>query len=388
MASTTASTRIPYAAGIGVSRDRRLDGAQAAVPEGTIIVSSDNHWGLAEDPWKGRVPAHLADRMPAIWWDEAQGLFNMGFAGQPLFNGYIAEILKTVEDRRGTSFIAERMADLDAEGIAMELVFPQTLLMFFKFPDYEVREWIFRAYNEYLAEVGARAPGRFFGVGFVNFWDAPARVEESIRHLKDLGLKAFCVPISPGNHPDGTAIEYAGERMDVLWATAAELGLPVYFHVGETLNFEGPGGVVANTFEIFAPFRKNFAQLVFGGVFDRHPDLRVVFAEAGLHWIPGVLQDAELLMDQFEPLLDPRLALRPTDYWRRNCYATFMADSLGLKLLDYIGADRVMWAADYPHNEGTLGASKAVIEEIVAAVSPADAKKILGGTAIELFDLV
>ena len=357
------------------------------MPEGTIIVSSDNHWGLAEDPWKGRVPAHLADRMPSVWWDEEQQMWNMGFGGQPLFNGYVAKILKAVEDRPGTSLIAERLADLDAEGIAMELVFPQTLLMFFKFPDHEVREWLFRAYNEYLAEVGARAPGRFFGVGFINFWD-PDKIEESIRHLKACGLKAFCVPINPGNHPDGRPIEYAGATMDILWATAAELGLPVYFHVGETLNFEGPGGVVANSFEIFAPFRKNFAQLVFGGVFDRHPDLRVIFAEAGLHWIPGLLQDAELMMDQFEELLDPRIALRPTDYWRRNCYATFMADSLGLKLLDYIGADRELWAADYPHMESTAGITKAVIEEIVASVSPADAKKILGGTAIELFDLV
>jgi predicted TIM-barrel fold metal-dependent hydrolase len=387
MTSPLVSARIPHVQGVGLACNRTLDGAGAKLPEGTIIVSSDNHWGLAEDPWKGRVPAHLADRMPSIWWDEAQQMFNMGFCGEPLFNGYVAKVLKAVEDRPGTSRIEERMRDLDAEGIAMELVFPQTLLMFFKFPDTEVREWLFRAYNEYLAEVGARAPGRFFGVGFINFWDV-AKIEESIQHLKGCGLKAFCIPINPGNDIDGNPIEYASEKMDILWATAAALGLPIYFHVGETLNFEGPGGVVANSFEIFAPFRKNFAQLVFGGIFDRHPNLRVIFAEAGLHWVPGVLQDAELMMDQFEELLDPKLKLRPTDYWRRNCYATFMADSLGLKLLDYIGADRVLWAADYPHMESTAGITRSVIDEIVASVSEADAKKILGGNAIELFDLV
>jgi hypothetical protein len=171
MTSPLVSARIPNVAGVGLACDRTLDGAQARLPEGTIVVSSDNHWGLAEDPWKGRVPAHLADRMPSVWWDEDQQMWNMGFAGQPLFTGYVARILKAVEDRRGTSLIEERMRDLDAEGITMELVFPQTLLMFFKFPDHEVREWLFRAYNEYLAEVGRRAPGRFFGVGFINFWD-------------------------------------------------------------------------------------------------------------------------------------------------------------------------------------------------------------------------
>ncbi len=387
MASTILSTRNPASINVPISCERTLDGAQASVPEGTIIVSADNHWGLSVDPWKGRVPAHLVDRMPSVWWDEERGLYNMGFQGQPIFTGYIGEIIKSMEDRRGASHINERMADLDLDGIRMELVFPQTLLMFFQHPDFEVREWIFRAYNEHLAEMQARAPGRFFGVGFINFWDV-SRIEESIRHLKQLGLKTFCVPINPRDDMDGNPIHYSSEAMDILWATAEELGLPVYFHVGETLNFDIPGGVVTATLPIFTPFRKNFAELVYGGVFDRHPNLRVIFAEAGINGIPGMLQDAEMLTDACDRYLSPRPKLRPTDYWRRNCYATFLSDSIGLKLIDYIGADRVMWSADYPHHEGTHGYSKAVIEEICAAVSPADARKILGGTAIELFDLI
>jgi predicted TIM-barrel fold metal-dependent hydrolase len=372
--------------GVGLAFERKLDGARARVPDGTIIVSADNHWGLAEDPWKDRVPARLKDRVPSVWWDEERGLWNMSIAGQPLFTGYVAKVIKTMDDRRGTARIKERMADLDAEGIAKEIVFPQTLLMFFKHPDFEAREWIFSAYNYYMAEVGRRAPGRYYGVGYVNFWD-PSKIEASVRRVKDLGLKTFILPINPGDDINGKPIFYASEQMDVLWATAEELGLPVYFHVGESLNFDGPGGVAANTLGIFTPFRKNFGELVFGGVLDRHPNLRIIFAEAGLNWVPGMLQDAEMMVDGFEALLDPRPKLRPTDYWRRNCYATFMADSIGLKMLDYIGADRALWAADYPHNEGTLGYTASVIDDIVSTVSATDAKKILGGTALELFDL-
>jgi predicted TIM-barrel fold metal-dependent hydrolase len=375
--------------GIGLAYARPLDGALAAVPKGTIVVSADNHWSMGEDPFQKRVPANMRDRVPSVWFDDERGIYNMGIGGKPSFVGpVIVSTIKSVEDRPGILSMPERLADLDADGISMEIVFPQTLLMYFQHPDFEARGWIFRAYNEYMAEVGARAPGRFFGVGYPNFWDA-SKWEESIRHIKDLGLKTFQIPITPGQNVEGKTIYYASKEMDHFWSAAEEAELPVCFHIGESLNFDIPGGAACATFTNLAPFRKNFGELVFGGIFDRHPKLRVMFAEAGagINWIPGILQDAEMVFDSFSPLMNPKLKYRPTDYWRQHCYATFMADSLGLKMVKYVGADRLLWAADYPHNEGTLGYSASVIRDIVENVSERDAKKMLGGNAIELFDL-
>lgn len=333
------STRNPNTAALGPVTDRGFDGAQAKVPEGTIIVSADNHWGLAEDPWKGRVPADVVERMPSMFWDETRGLWNMTIGGRTIFDGYVARIFGRSEVRRGNAHMRERIADMDADGIDIEIVFPQYLMMFFRHPDFEVREWIFRAYNEYLADVQRRAPGRHFGVGFVNFWD-PARAAESIRHAKDLGLKTFMLPIQPGNGPDGKPIHYAAPAFEPLWAAAEEAGLPIYFHVQEALSVDIPGGIKAFTLQVFAPFRKTFSELVFGGILDRHPGLRLVFAEAGINWIPGMLQDAEMIFDSYEQ--DERaisLQHRPTDYWSRNCYATFQRDRIGLEMMRYIGAD-------------------------------------------------
>ena len=389
MSTTTLSLRNPATDGIGLAFARPVRGAKAARPAGTIVVSADNHWSLSEDPWKDRTPAHLRDRLPSVWWDEARGLYQMGIGGKPSFvSRGIVEAIKSNEDRKGMSSMPERLADLDADGIAMEIVFPQTLLMYFQHPDLEAREWIFRGYNEYMAEVGARAPGRFFGVGYPNFWDL-SKTEASIRHIKDFGLKTFQIPITPGLNAEGQAIFYAGKEMDRFWSIAEEAGLPVCFHIGESLNVDVPGGAPCTFFTNLAPFRKNFGELVFGGILDRHPKLRVVFAEAGagISWVPSTLQDAEMIYDSFFPLLDPKLKMRPTDYWREHCYATFMSDSLGLRLLDYVGTDRLLWSADYPHNEGTVGYSEAVIGEIVAAVSESDARKMLGGNALALFDL-
>ena len=79
--------------------------------------------------------------------------------------------------------------------------------------------------------------------------------------------------------------------------------------------------------------------------------------------------------------------LSPTEYWAKHCHATFQNDALGLKLIEHIGVDKVMWAVDYPHAEGSWGVSEDSIRQVLDAVSPEDAKKILGGNAIRVFGL-
>ena len=175
--------------------------------------------------------------------------------------------------------------------------------------------------------------------------------------------------------------------MDRFWAAAEEAGLPVNFHIGEVPASGGRGAF--GTFFIVqaAPFRRVLGSLIFGGVLDRHPKLQVVFAEGGINWAAGALQDAELTFDVHRGMLDPMPKLRPTEYWRRHCYATFQTDPLGLSLLDRLGADRVMWAQDYPHSEGTFGFTGAAVQEVAEAVSEAEARLILGDTASSLYKL-
>jgi predicted TIM-barrel fold metal-dependent hydrolase len=83
----------------------------------------------------------------------------------------------------------------------------------------------------------------------------------------------------------------------------------------------------------------------------------------------------------------PQLAHEPSWYWRNNCWATFMVDPAGLEMLPRIGADRCMWSSDYPHNESTLGYTRSAVEAVFRATSEEDAKKIVGGNAVEVFGL-
>jgi predicted TIM-barrel fold metal-dependent hydrolase len=79
---------------------------------------------------------------------------------------------------------------------------------------------------------------------------------------------------------------------------------------------------------------------------------------------------------------------RPSHYWHHNMYATFQTDAVGLRLLDQLGADRVMWAQDYPHSEGTFGYTANALQEVLDATSEAEARLILGDTARRVYKLV
>src|SRR5262249_20650070 len=161
-----------------------------------------------------------------------------------------------------------------------------------------VQENMYRVYNEHYAAGVINTHKRSHAIGiFSNWWD-PAAAEGAMQQIVDLGLKTFMIPVNPGRKADGGEMRYCDPEFDRFWAVAEEAGLPVCFHVGEGGDIEHRGGVGATNMVLLAPFRKPFGQLLFGGVFDRHPNLQVVFAEGGLSWIAPALQDAENIYDR------------------------------------------------------------------------------------------
>jgi predicted TIM-barrel fold metal-dependent hydrolase len=165
--------------------------------------------------------------------------------------------------------------------------------------------------------------------------------------------------------------------------------MPVCYHIGENTGFEAKGALGTNVLHnVGGPgFRATFGQLMFGGVFDNYPTLRVGFIEANLHWIAGMLQDADMVSASFRTLLDYTPKLSAQEYWRRHCYASFMYDPMGLENVDRIGIDTVMWSTDYPHNESTFGYTGDTINWVIETVGEESAGKVVGGNALRFFGL-
>ena len=388
---------IPEVVGLGV--DRRPQAAEKAWPEGTVIVDPDAHW-LEGDLWVDRFPEHLKHRAPRVRFlgDAWEFVVN----GEQMFTEPQSKaICQQMECIKGMNDVQARIADMDVEGVDKQLMFPQRLLglFFAKGAAIELRDHIFRAYNEYMAEICAQAPGRLYFVGIPNYWDV-TQARTSIQEAKALGARALMVPINPQKDADGQTISYNNPRMDPFWAAVEESGLPLCFHIGENFPDDLPGSAATYVFNNFGGFRKSWGTLTYSGVFDRHPNLRVVFVEAGIAWVASMLHDADMVYAAFPPSGDNTfghfdediakrqvLAHKPSWYWSNHCYATFMTDPVGLQLLDRIGADRVMWAADYPHSEGTLGYTRTAVQAVFDATSLENAQKILGKTAIDVFNL-
>jgi predicted TIM-barrel fold metal-dependent hydrolase len=346
-------------------------------------VSADNHIQLTEDIFHDSFPARLRTAAPRVWFD---GYWRLGFrdsakaypVGVDLDAAFARAVLND-----GFEF-PTRNQHLVTEGIEKEIVYPQSLLAFTAHPDRGMQQLIYSTYNEYIA---AKASDRFYAVGVcANWWD-PKKARSSIQQIVDLGLKSFMLPLNPGKDLDGNRIDYAGAATESLWAAAEEAGLPVSFHIGEVPSTVGRGGFGTYFIVMAAPFRQILGQMIFGGILDRHPALRIVFAEGGINWVAGALQDAELTYGAHREIYDWQPAHKPSYYWHNNCYATFQSDSVGLDMIDRIGADRVMWAQDYPHSEGTFGYTSNAVSEIISKVSEADARRILGDNARALYNL-
>lgn len=371
--------------GIGDARYRVAEAEGAPVPAGTVVVSADSHW-LEGDIWIDRFPEHLKDRAPRMFFENGGWEIEVDGKRLSVAPGQ-SERACAFECVPGFNDVEARMRDLDAEGVDKEILFPQRIFALMRLEDHEQREWVFRAYNQHLAEVQAQRPDRLYGVGILKWWD-PEGARDALAEIKDLGLKTFMVPLSPGNHEDGEPIIYNSERMDPFWDAVEEAGLPVCFHIGENTKTSAKERGIAGTFvmEQMAGMRHIWSHLTFGGVFQRNPTLKVIFVESGLHWVPGALQQADMIYESF-PTHVERLEHAPSYYWYKNCYATFMVDPAGLEQIDRIGAGHAMWSSDYPHNESTFGYTRSAIKSVFDSVSEEDAKKIVGGNAVEVFGL-
>ena len=177
-----------------------------------------------------------------------------------------------------------------------------------------------------------------------------------------------------------------------MWEAVAASGLPVHFHTigsGARRDFtelapkaERAAGITS--FQMY--MSEVLLSVIFSGVLEHHPGIKLVIGEAGTGWIPYILQrmDPEC-EDQFKEL---DLRMRPSEYWRRQCYAPYQSDPIGVKLLDELGEDNIMWGSDFPHPDGVWPDSQEYIQRELGHLPDATRKKIVCDNAAKLYRFV
>ena len=372
-------------------------------------VSADDHidlqW-LPKDLWQKRVSAQWRERCPRVadtpegpyWfcgsdrWDAWGG--RKGAAGAMGGRRLALErggVLEAGVLRPTTT--ALRLADMDRDGVDATVMYGPIVPLLIE--DAQLRKVCYRAYNDWLAEFCATAPERLIGVGLIPIDDPQAAAEE-VHHLRAIGLRSCMLLAARVETP------LWDEAWEPLWAAAAETAIPIGFHLGggmRTVAFSGPKaanpgnmGVRVST----SPLQMDeaLAAVIFSGALERYPSLKIVLAETGIGWLPYML---ERMDDTYRKFLDApdfwrshsglALKMAPSRYFRRQIWATFQIDRAGLRLLDALGEDRVMWASDYPHADSTWPDSKKAIEDNFTDVPAGARRRILCDNARQLYGL-
>jgi predicted TIM-barrel fold metal-dependent hydrolase len=296
---------------------------------------------------------------------------------------------------------------MDAEGIAAEVVFPNTVPPFYpsntvtapapRTAEEHALRWAgVQAHNRWMADFCSLAPERRIGLAQVFLEDVDAAVAE-VEWAREAGLRGVLVP---GDHP-AKLVPIHGRELDPFWAACAALGMPVHRHgvsVGDEddVNDGASGALAAHENEFY--FTRALPQLVFGAVFERHPDLKFVFAECGLSWAVRELAklDAEIAFGRREghagyPVFHQaaeRLTMSPSERFRTNCWigASIMRPQ-EMALRGEIGVDRIMWGSDYPHTEGVFPHATLSMRLLLAELSEAEARLVLSENAASVYGL-
>jgi predicted TIM-barrel fold metal-dependent hydrolase len=247
------------------------------------------------------------------------------------------------------------------------------------------------AYNRGLADFCAAAPGRRAGCLPIDLHDMDRAVEE-IAWARDAGI--FGGIMLPAMSVRGGLPGYADDYYEPLWSACEDHGMVVNLHTGASgtatdakyLYDEKHAGFLG-LYEVFVFTRRPLWFMIFGGVFDRHPDLKVAVTENGVQWLPSLVRDMESFFDTHGGApVRSYLRHRPSEYVERHVYlGGSLMKRYEAEMREEVGVDRLMWGADYPHLEGAAPVHRLVLRHVFGGLPEEDLRRILGLNAVELF---
>lgn len=205
---------------------------------------------------------------------------------------------------------------------------------------------------------------------------------QDLHAIKALGLRGVMMPGNP-------AVEdYDSPVYDPVWEAAIDLDLPLSFHILTTRDAAPTRGPRINTFlSIIRGNQDIMGTLIFGGVFQRHPKLRIVCVEADAGWVPHYLYRMDHAYKRHRNWLAPGVTLDklPSEYFSEHIYTTFQDDWVAFRSVDQMNWRRLMWANDFPHSDSTWPWSQEMLQKQAGTLTNDQRRAILCGNVAELY---
>ncbi|HEV7996299.1 MAG TPA: amidohydrolase family protein [Stellaceae bacterium] len=361
------------------------------------LISADSHVSEPPDLWVSRVDKKYRDRAPRLVVDppglEGAYFLYEGYAPHPIGIGLaagkspeeLAQFLTkaTYADARpGGWDPAERQKDNALDGVEADVLYTTLGFRIFWLKDAGLQADCFRAYNDWLAEYVSYDKKRMAGLPMISLYDPKAGARELERCAK-LGLKGAMIWCSP---PEDRP--YSSDLYDPFWGAAQELRMPVSLHAITGMGTESQwnwGERYMRATVLAHEVERSFSVLIFSGVLDRFPELQIVSAENNCGWLPYYLQRMDRLFERSRVASGFKLQLKPSDYFRRQMWCTYIDDYVGVANRGFIGVERMMWSSDYPHQASSWPHSQDVVARDFKNASAEDRFKITRGNAARLY---
>lgn len=360
-------------------------------------ISADSHINEPPDLWSSAAPASIRDEVPRVV-QTADGDCWSAFPGSPLSPMKTAgaagrdpkdygKPLTYKEMRPGSFDPVPRLADMDADGIDAEVLYPGTARLLAKLPTREIRIFCARAYNDWMIEFCRKSPERLIGLAILPPIDDEGAAAEELKRVAKHGIRGAWLAQAPEgvplNHPLGES----------LWASAAQAKIPVSLHIGSGVFGvnSGENGRLPGARETALATRglmmaEHVGALVFSGVPSRYRDLRIVVAESGVGWLTFFTERMDGVYDRHRHYMKTDMNEKPSEVVRRAIFATFIDETAGLLTRELVG-NNIMWSTDYPHTDTTWPHSQEVMQRLFGDFSEAERKEIVCGNAARLYRL-
>jgi len=373
-----------------------------------MMISADDHIDLGylpADLFLERLPAALKDRGPhveekngkemwvcdgATWGDWRAGKWSED-TKRPRVALDRANLDGRIGIRPTTTKL--RLEDMDRDNVKFSVMYPPIFGM--RMEDKELGKAVIRAYNDWASEFEKSAPDRFRIVAQMLPDDPEGSTEEMLR--------CAAMGTSQVNFLVGTVTSAMYQpAWDVFWDAAEANNIVVNYHVGgpsrtgASVTRQDPVdesrkpafgmGLGDGATVFFQPFVGLFSY----GILEKRPNLRVVLAESGTGWIPFQVQEMDYRFNRvLEGKVPEHFSLEklPSEVFKKQLWATYQQDLVGLNLMQFFGEGHMMWASDYPHPDSTWPDSVAILDKEMETMTAEVRQKITHDNAKAFYKL-
>ena len=278
---------------------------------------------------------------------------------------------------------SERVAAQNRDGVSAEIIYPSVGMALCNHPDFSYKSAAMAAYNRWIAEYCSIDTTRLLALGQTAMASPQAGIDDLIQ-MKKLGMSGVMMPGNPQLE------DYDSEIYDPFWEACIDLQLVPSFHILTTGADSGAGrrGPKMNSFlSIIRGVQDVMGMFVLGGVFERHPRLKVVCVEADAGWVPHYMYRMDHAYKRHRAWLTAPVERLPSEYFREHIYLTFQDDFVAFRNADQMNWRRLCWANDFPHSDSTWPWSQGMLDEQTKHLSTEQIRGILCDNVAELYSI-